>query len=101
MNLHERPRRMRATPVLREMVAETNVEARHLITPHFVVGGSGVEHEIGSMPGVNHVSVDKLVEEVGRDLELGLKSHLLFAADRSRPGLRIAVHRSYQHWSAG
>ncbi len=78
MNLHERPRRMRATPVLREMVAETNVEARHLITPHFVVGGSGVEHEIGSMPGVNHVSVDRLVEEVGRDLELGLKSHLLF-----------------------
>ena len=78
MNLHERPRRMRATPVLREMVAETNVEARHLITPHFVVEGNGIQHEIGSMPGVHHVSVDKLVEEVGRDMELGLKSHLLF-----------------------
>ncbi len=78
MNVFERPRRLRATPVLREMVAETSVEARHLITPHFVVEGSGIQHEIGSMPGVHHVSVDKLVEEVGRDMELGLKSHLLF-----------------------
>ena len=78
MNLLDRPRRLRTTPVMREMVAETDVTARHLITPHFVVEGSGVAHEIGSMPGVNHVSVDKLVEEVGADLELGLKSHLLF-----------------------
>jgi porphobilinogen synthase len=78
MNLQDRPRRLRVTPAMREMVAETNVEARHLITPHFVVEGKGIEHEIGSMPGVNHVSVDKLVQEVGRDMELGLKSHLLF-----------------------
>jgi porphobilinogen synthase len=78
MNLINRPRRLRATPVLREMVAETQVEARHLITPHFVVGGKGVEEEIGSMPGVNHVSVDRIVAEVAADMELGLRSHLLF-----------------------
>lgn len=78
MNLHERPRRLRTSPAMRELTAETSVEARHLITPHFVVGGTGVSHEIGSMPGVNHVSVDKLVDEVSRDMELGLKSHLLF-----------------------
>ncbi len=78
MNLLDRPRRLRTTPVMRELVAETDVSARHLITPHFVVEGSGIAHEIGSMPGVNHVSADKLIEEVGRDLELGLRSHLLF-----------------------
>jgi porphobilinogen synthase len=78
MNLLDRPRRLRTSPAMREMVAETEVSARHLITPHFVVEGQGVSHEIGSMPGVNHVSVDKLVEEVGADLKLGLKSHLLF-----------------------
>jgi len=78
MNLLDRPRRLRVNPAMREMIAETNVEARHLITPHFVVEGSGVKEEIGSMPGVHHVSVDNLVKEVGTDLELGLKSHLMF-----------------------
>ncbi len=66
MNLLDRPRRLRANPVMRDMIAETSVEARHLITPHFVVEGTGVKEEIGSMPGVFHVSVDKLVKEVGR-----------------------------------
>ncbi len=78
MNLIDRPRRLRSTSVLREMVAETEVSARHLITPHFVVEGTGVHEEIGAMPGVYHTSADTIVEEVGKDLELGLKSHLLF-----------------------
>ena len=78
MNLLDRPRRLRANPVMRELVAETDVSARHLITPHFVVEGSGVRHEIGAMTGVYHVSPDKRVEEVAGDLELGLKTHLLF-----------------------
>jgi porphobilinogen synthase len=84
MNLLDRPRRLRTSPAMREMVAEADVSARHLITPHFVVEGSGIAHEIGSMPGVNHVSVDKLVEEVGQDLELGLKSHLLFGVPEKK-----------------
>jgi porphobilinogen synthase len=78
MNLLDRPRRLRANPAMRELTAETSVEARHLITPHFVVEGKGVKEEIGSMPGVYHVSVDELVKEVGADLELGLKAHLMF-----------------------
>jgi porphobilinogen synthase len=78
MNLLDRPRRLRANPAMRELTAETSVEARHLITPHFVVEGTGVREEIGSMPGVFHVSVDNLVEEVAADLKLGLKSHLMF-----------------------
>ena len=84
MNFLERPRRLRTTPVMREMVAETDVAARHLITPHFVVEGQGVRHEIGAMPGVHHVSVDKLVDEVQGDLELGLKSHLLFGVPEKK-----------------
>ncbi|MCP4573903.1 MAG: porphobilinogen synthase [bacterium] len=78
MNLMDRPRRLRATPAMRELTAETSVEARHLITPHFVVEGSGVREEIGSMPGVFHVSADTLVEEVRADMDLGLKTHLMF-----------------------
>ncbi len=78
MNLLDRPRRLRATPVLREMIAETQVNANHLITPHFVVPGTGIHEEIPSMPGIHHVSVDKLLPEIAADLELGLRSHLLF-----------------------
>ncbi|MBA4377947.1 MAG: porphobilinogen synthase [Gemmatimonas sp.] len=78
MNLLHRPRRLRTTPLMRELVAETDIAARHLITPHFVVEGRGHVDEIASMPGVTHVSVDKLVEEVAADVELGLRSHLLF-----------------------
>lgn len=78
MNLLHRPRRLRTTPLMRELVAETDIAARHLITPHFVVEGHGHVDEISSMPGVTHVSVDKLVEEVAADVELGLRTHLLF-----------------------
>ena len=78
MNLLDRPRRLRATPVLREMTAETQVSADHLITPHFVVPGQGIHEEIPSMPGIFHVSVDRLLPEIEADLELGLRSHLLF-----------------------
>ncbi|PIV81492.1 porphobilinogen synthase [bacterium CG17_big_fil_post_rev_8_21_14_2_50_64_8] len=78
MNLLDRPRRLRANPVLREMCAETDVCADHLITPHFVVPGKGIREEIPSMPGIHHVSTDQLIPEIEADLELGLRSHLLF-----------------------
>ena len=77
-DLIHRPRRLRATPLLRDLVAETEVSARNLITPHFVVPGTSVEEEIGSMPGVAHMSVDRLLRRVAADVELGLRSHLLF-----------------------
>jgi len=77
-DLPERPRRLRTTPLLRELVAETAIEPRHLITPHFVVSGEGVDSPIGSMPGVSHQSVDRLLARVEADMELGLRSHLLF-----------------------
>jgi porphobilinogen synthase len=74
----DRPRRLRATPLLRELVAETEISARHLITPHFVVTGENHDSPIASMPGVSHMSVDRLLTRVEADLELGLRSHLLF-----------------------
>ena len=78
MDLLHRPRRLRRTPLLRDMVAETGIGRRHLVTPHFVVEGRDVTEPIASMPGVSHVSVDRLVEEVAADVTLGLTSHLLF-----------------------
>ena len=73
-----RPRRLRATPAMRAMVRETRLSADALMMPFFVVHGSGVRTEIESMPGNFHLSPDKLVDEVRRSADLGIKSVLLF-----------------------
>ena len=85
-----RPRRLRMSRVLRDMVAEARLDPRMLVQPHFVVPGSGVSEPIGAMPGIDHQSVDRLLETVGADLDLGIRAVLLFgvpdAADKSPDG---------------
>ncbi len=76
--LINRPRRLRMSPVLRDLVAETRLDPRMFVQPHFVVPGDGISEPIGAMPGIDHESVDRLVGTVGRDLELGIRSVLLF-----------------------
>ncbi len=73
-----RPRRLRTSAVLREAVAETRVHAAQLIQPHFVIENPREVQAIASMPGVERMGIEKLVERVGRDLELGVTSVLLF-----------------------
>ncbi|HMB67698.1 MAG TPA: porphobilinogen synthase [bacterium] len=73
-----RPRRLRSSAALREAVAETHVTPSSLVQPHFVVAGTGTRQPIESMPGIDRVSADVLVEDVGRDRELGIRLHLLF-----------------------
>ncbi len=73
-----RPRRLRFSAVMRDMVAEARLDAKMLVQPHFVVGGSGIGEPIGAMPGIEHQSVDRLLETVARDLELGIRAVLLF-----------------------
>jgi porphobilinogen synthase len=74
-----RPRRRRRTEALRRLVREHRLAPGDLIQPIFVVHGSGVEREIGSMPGVFHLSVDESLDrEVERTLALGLAGVILF-----------------------
>ena len=73
-----RPRRLRRTPVLREMVRETTLEPSDFVYPLFVRSGQGVRTEISAMPGNHHLSVDRLVEEVGAATEEGIRSVILF-----------------------
>ena len=73
-----RPRRLRTTAALREAVAETRVHARQLIQPHFVIESDNEVQEIGAMPGIARMGITKLVERIGADLELGIKSVILF-----------------------
>ncbi|MFV2071490.1 MAG: porphobilinogen synthase [Thermoanaerobaculales bacterium] len=73
-----RPRRLRTSAVIRDLVAEARLDAGMLVQPHFVVPGSGISDPIGAMPGIKHQSVDRLLETVARDLDLGIRSALLF-----------------------
>jgi porphobilinogen synthase len=73
-----RPRRLRANQAIRAMVRETTFGPEHLIYPLFVVFGTGVKNEIGSMPGVYHLSLDMLPAEIDELKSLGISSVILF-----------------------
>lgn len=87
----QRPRRLRTTPALREAVAETRLHAARLIQPHFVFEGSGPDVPVESMPGVARHSLERLVEQVGADLELGLTNVLLFGLTDAKDERASAV----------
>lgn len=73
-----RPRRLRRTPEIRNMVRETEITVKDLVYPLFVKNGKGVRDPIPSMPEQHHFSVDTLVSEVEELRSLGLKSIILF-----------------------
>jgi porphobilinogen synthase len=73
-----RPRRLRGHPLLRNLVREADLTVQDLILPLFVRPGRGVKKEIASMPGNHQLSVDRLVEEVGAALDLGIQAFILF-----------------------
>jgi len=60
------------------MVRETRLSRDDLVLPLFVVPGSGVEREVGSMPGVFQQSVDRAVITATRARDLGIPAVLLF-----------------------
>jgi porphobilinogen synthase len=73
-----RPRRLRYHPVLRDLVRQTSLSANDLIFPLFVRPGRGVRKEISSMPGNYQLSIDRLIDEVGGAVDLGVKAFILF-----------------------
>ncbi|MFT9055311.1 MAG: porphobilinogen synthase [Ethanoligenens sp.] len=78
MELSERPRRLRRTPVLRSLARETRLSPRALIWPLFIVEGQGIRREIPSLPGQYHYSPDKLPAAVEEALAAGVSAFLLF-----------------------
>lgn len=74
----QRPRRLRRTQALRNMVTETRVHPDQLIMPHFVLPLERGHEDIPSMPGISRLGIDDLLRRTERDRELGLKAVLLF-----------------------
>ena len=78
LDLTQRPRRLRRSQAVRDLVAETFLQPKDFIVPFFVVPGQDEVQPIGSLPGVSRFSVDKLLGELEHALNLGIKSAVLF-----------------------
>jgi len=73
-----RPRRLRATPALRRLVAETRVHPAELVLPMFVREGLSEPVPISSMPGVVNHSLDSLRRAAVQAAEAGVGGVMLF-----------------------
>ncbi len=73
-----RLRRLRRTPALRELVAETHLQVEDLIAPLFVREGVDEPQPVASLPGVVQHTVESLAKEVVRLAGLGIRGVVLF-----------------------
>jgi len=89
-----RLRRLRQSPVTRNMIRETYLTRNDLIMPLFVCSGTNVENKISSMPGNSQLSVDLLVKK-GKELyDKGVQSVLIFGIPETKDehGLVACTH---------
>ena len=73
-----RPRRLRQSPAMRELVAEVHLGVKDLVAPLFVREGISSAQPIMSLPGVVQHTLDSLRSEVVQLAELGVPAVILF-----------------------
>jgi len=78
LNFRSRPRRLRRTPALRDLVRETHLSVHDLIWPVFLCDGTDIVQDIPSMPGVQRLSIDRLIPEAQKAADLGIPAICLF-----------------------
>ena len=79
-----RPRRLRVTERVRNVVRETRLDPSQFILPLFVCPGEGVKREIGSMPDNYQMSIDQVVRECAEVQSLGIGGVILFGLPESK-----------------
>lgn len=84
MRLTHRPRRLRATEAVRNLVAETSVAPRQLILPVFVAEGLSEPRPITSMPGVVQHTLDTLRATAAEAVAAGLGGIMLFGVPENK-----------------
>ncbi|EON33278.1 delta-aminolevulinic acid dehydratase [Gordonia terrae C-6] len=77
-----RPRRLRTTPAMRRLVAETSLEPRHLVLPMFVADGIAEPVPISSMPGVVQHTMESLRGAAAEAVAAGVGGLMLFGVPR-------------------
>ncbi len=73
-----RPRRLRRDPFTRALVREHRVLASDLILPVFVLAGHGIAQDVASMPGVQRLTLDRLLPVAEECVHLGIPVMALF-----------------------
>ena len=76
--LVHRPRRLRRSPTLRNLVRETKLSPYDFVLPLFVSEKIDKRRPIASMPGVFQLSMEEIVDEAQRACDVGLQAILLF-----------------------
>ena len=79
-----RPRRLRRTPALRNLVRETRLHPSMFVAPIFVRPGASLREPVASMPGVPRLSPDLAADETARLADLGVGGVLLFGLPESK-----------------
>ena len=82
--LRRRPRRLRRSASIRDVVRETKLSPEDLVYPLFACPGSGVRQEVPPMPGVFQLSVDQIVTEALAAATEGVRGVLLFGLPESK-----------------
>ena len=85
-----RPRRLRGTPALRRLVAETDLAPRHLVLPMFVKEGANEPVPIASMPGVVQHTRDSLRKAAVEAVAAGVGGLMLFGVPARRDAVGSA-----------
>ena len=79
-----RTRRLRSSPLLRELVAETRLSKDMFIYPYFVIRGKNKTEAIDAMPDISRFSPDTLVADVEKGLKAGVNKILLFGVGEDK-----------------
>jgi porphobilinogen synthase len=81
---HTRMRRLRKNATIRAMVRETRLGVHDLVLPLFVCPGDAVRDPVPSMPGVHRFSIDQLILEAHKAVDVGIPGILLFGIPESK-----------------
>jgi porphobilinogen synthase len=87
----ERPRRLRRTPALRRLVAETTVAPQHLVLPLFIREGADEPRAVASMPGVVQHNRENLRKAALDAVEAGVGGLMLFGVPSTRDAVGSAA----------
>lgn len=79
-----RLRRLRKTPQLRQLVAETSLQLSQFILPLFIRHGRGANQPISTMPGLYQITLENLPQEIDEITALGIPAIMLFGIPETK-----------------
>jgi porphobilinogen synthase len=80
----QRLRRLRKTPLSRNMIAETRLSKDMFIYPYFIEDGKNISTPIDAMPGISRFSPDTLLQDAEKGLKSGVNKLLLFGTGEEK-----------------